>query len=317
MPFAYFYLFFIQKWLQDVQILVSRNIFGLTLAKTIHLWHRWHGKETNKAECTNEELPFHRTGSYGAAAAENMCTYDLTKKIVVKFLVNGIFEPGDRGSPPTMMQPWKVAYLEALVTQDAFVYWSEIQTALRDDLNLPPREIPSIPTICRTLLNLDLTRHKASKVPSERFSPENIARRAAFVNWRRTVDPRKLYFVDKTVIQHSDGRRTNGRCHTNNNVPLISNRGDEREKMSVLSVICYNQGVLGAYPIDGSLNRVQFNYGNSLFSSFNWTWLFFGDGIILVAKNIPLVKLPPYSYDFNPIESLGFQEVMWEGGLSF
>ena len=32
--------------------------------------------------------------------------------------------------------------------------------------------------------------------------------------------------------------------------------------------------------------------------------------IILVAKNIPLVKLPPYSYDFNPIETLGFQKVM-------
>ena len=55
-----------------------------------------------------------------------MCTYDVTKKIVDKFLVNGIFEPGDRGSPPTMMQPWKVAYLEALVTHDPFVYLSEI-----------------------------------------------------------------------------------------------------------------------------------------------------------------------------------------------
>ena len=77
-----------------------------------------------------------------------MCTYNATKKIVDKFLVNGIFEPGDRGSPPTMMQPWKVAYLEALVTHDPFIYLSEIQTALRDDLNLPPREIPSIPTIC-------------------------------------------------------------------------------------------------------------------------------------------------------------------------
>ena len=60
MPFAYFYLFFIKNWLRDVQILVSPDIFGLTLAKTIRLWHRWHGKATNKAECTNEELPFHR-----------------------------------------------------------------------------------------------------------------------------------------------------------------------------------------------------------------------------------------------------------------
>ena len=257
---------------------------------------------------------FFRTGSYGAAAAENMCTYDVAKKIVDKFLTNGIFDPGDRGSPPTMMQPWKVAYLEALVTHDPFVYLSEIQTALRDDLNLPPREIPSVPTICRTLLDLDLTRHKASKVPSERFSPENIARRAAFVNWRRTVDPRKLYFVDETAIQLSDGRRTYGRCHTNNNVPLISNRGDEREKMSVLSVICYNHGVLGAYPIHGSFNRVQFNYG--IIHYFlplieRDSFLVMDNAsihnerelrIILAAKNITLVKLPPYSYDFNPIE---------------
>ena len=36
-PFAYFYFFFIKKWPQDIEILVSRNFFGLTLAKTIRL----------------------------------------------------------------------------------------------------------------------------------------------------------------------------------------------------------------------------------------------------------------------------------------
>ena len=225
--------------------------------------------------------------------------------------MNGIFEPGDRGSPPTMMQPWKVAYLEALGTHVSFVYLSEIQTALRDDLNLSPREIPSLPTICRTLLDIDLTRHKASKVPSERFSPENIARRAAFVNWRRNVDPRKLYFVDETAIQLSDGRRTNGRCHTNNNVPLISNRGDEGAKMSLLSVICYNHGVLGAY------QSLEASTGFSLIRVYflplieRDSFLVMDNAsihnerqlkIILAAKNITLVKLPPYSYDFNPIE---------------
>ena len=227
-----------------------------------------------------------------------MCSFDVTKKIVDKFLMNGIFDPGDRGSPPTMMQPWKVAYLGAL----------------RDDLKLPPRELPSLPTICRTLLDLDLIRHKASQVPSERFSPENIARRAAFVNWRRTVDPRKLYFVDETAIELSDGRGTNRRCHTNNNVLLISNRGDEKEKMSVLIVICYNHGVLGAYPVHGSFNKVQFNYGvTHYFLSLIEHDSFLGMDnaslhnerelrIILPAKNITLLKLPPYSYDINPIE---------------
>ena len=56
---------------------------------------------------------FH-TGSYGAAAVENMCTYDAARNIIDKFLRTGLFDPGDRGSPLTIMQPWKVAYLEAL-----------------------------------------------------------------------------------------------------------------------------------------------------------------------------------------------------------
>jgi len=255
-----------------------------------------------------------QSGSYGVAAAENKCTYDAARKIVDKFLTTGLFDPGGRGSPPTIMQPWKVAYLEALVTHDPFMYLSEIQTALRDDLNLPPVEIPSIPTICRTLVNLDLTRHKASKVPLERFTPENIARRTAFINWRRTVDPRKLYFIDETAIQLADGVRTTGRCHTNGNIPLVTSRADEREKMSVLSAIGYNEGVLGAYPIYGSFNRIQFNYGmreyfiplippNSFLVMDNASIHNERDLVnLLVPRNITLVKLPPYSYDFNPIE---------------
>ena len=98
------------------------------------------------------------------------CTYDSARNIVDKFSMTGLFNRGGRGSPQRIMQPWKVAYLEALVTHDPFMYLSEIQKALRDNLNLPAAEIPSIPTICRTLISLDLTRHKAAKVPLERFN---------------------------------------------------------------------------------------------------------------------------------------------------
>lgn len=255
-----------------------------------------------------------QTGSFAAAANENFCTYDAARSITQKFLTTGLFDPGGRGSPPTKMQPWKIAYLEALITHDPFLYLTEIQKALRDDLNLPPGEVPSIPTICRTLHDLDLTRHKASKVPLERFRPENIARRTAFVNWRRLVDPRKLYFVDETAIQLANGVRAFGRCHTNGNVPLVTNRGDEREKMSVLSMVGYDGGVLGAYPVYGSFNRVQFNYGMAHYFVPlipNDSFLVMDNASIhneldllnmLAPKNITLVKLPPYSYDFNPIE---------------
>ena len=85
-------------------------------------------------------------------------------------------------------------------------------------------------------------------------------------------------------------------------------------KMSVLSVIGYDSGIIGAYPIHGSFNRLQFNYGMTQYfvpliprDSFlvmdNASIHNERDLInILAPKNITLVKLPPYSYDFNPIE---------------
>ena len=92
------------------------------------------------------------------------------------------------------------------------------------------------------------------------------------MEWRRTVDLRKLSFVDETAIQLVNGVRTTGQCHTNSNVPGVKNRGDERVKMSVLSVIGYDRGIIGAYPIHGSFNRLQFNYGyDTIFCSFNST----------------------------------------------
>ena len=84
--------------------------------------------------------------------------------------------------------------------------------------------------------------------------------------------------------------------------------------MPVLNMICYNHGVLAAYPIHGSFNRVQFNYGVTQYffpliehDSF---LVMDNDSIhneqelrnILAPKNITLVTLQPYSYDLNPIE---------------
>ena len=45
------------------------------------------------------------------------CTYDVTKKIVDKFLVTGTFEAGDDATLKMMMQSWKAAFLRELATQ--------------------------------------------------------------------------------------------------------------------------------------------------------------------------------------------------------
>ena len=99
------------------------------------------------------------------------------------------------------MDSWKVAYLESLVCHDPFMYLSQMRQAPRDYLQWEIIEVPSIPTICKRLQNVDWTQHKALKVLLGRFTEVNIARRSAFVNWRRIVAPRRLYFVDETAVQ--------------------------------------------------------------------------------------------------------------------
>ena len=55
-----------------------------------------------------------RTGCCGAAAAENVYLQRGTKH-VGKILTPGIFYPAGGGSPQTIMQPWKVAYLIIII----------------------------------------------------------------------------------------------------------------------------------------------------------------------------------------------------------
>ena len=52
-----------------------------------------------------------RTGCYGCAAAAENVYLQRGAKHVGKFLPPGLFDPEGRGSPQTIMQPWKVAYL--------------------------------------------------------------------------------------------------------------------------------------------------------------------------------------------------------------
>ena len=79
------------------------------------------------------------------------------------------------------MQPFMVAYLEAMIFVNPFLYLEEMQGRLRADLNLLPHEVPSVPVICRTLHDLNLTKHKSTKVPQERFTPYNLVRRQAYI----------------------------------------------------------------------------------------------------------------------------------------
>ena len=58
-----------------------------------------------------------------------------------------------------------------MVLVNPFLCLEEMQDRLMTDLNLLPNEVPSVPVICRTLYELDLSKQKSSKVPQERFTP--------------------------------------------------------------------------------------------------------------------------------------------------
>ena len=58
-----------------------------------------------------------------------------------------------------------------MVLVNPFLYLEEMQDRQMTDLNLLPNEVPSVPVICRTLHELNLSKHKSTKVLQERFTP--------------------------------------------------------------------------------------------------------------------------------------------------
>lgn len=255
-----------------------------------------------------------QTGNKSATAKQNLCSIGVVTKITEKFMVTGNCTPGERGRPQPLMDVWMKIYLEILVTVYPFMHLTEMQRLMRTELNLQPHEVPSITLICRTLNDLDLKRHKATKVALERFTPLNMDRRRAFFQWRSMVDPRRVYFVDETGFEIDLDLRTIGRYHTNDSLPSYERKSDARIKMSVLAIIGFDQGVIGVYPIHGSYNRLSFN---NVMSRFFLPLVPPGSYIVmdnasihndadmanmLRPLNMTLVKLPTYSYDLNPIE---------------
>lgn len=259
---------------------------------------------------------FSATGSFAASARDNRVAYNTARSICEKFMATGNCQPGVRGSPPKKMEPFIEAYLEALIFVNPFLYLEEMQARLRNDLNLLPHEVPSVSVICKTLHGLNLTRHKSVKIPQERFTPYNLVRRQAFIQWRNRMDPSKLFFGDETAFNKLTDVRSIGRCSVGDVVHSVEPKRDVREKISAFSVVGYNAGVVNTYPLDGSFNAVSLTNAieHHFLPHLPWNSFLVLDNAsihdeaaiqtLLARKNITLVKLPTYSFDLNPIESI-------------
>ena len=97
-----------------------------------------------------------------------------------------------------VMKDYVQLYIEFMLAINPKLYLSEIRDNLRHHLGLNGRDLPSITAIHDFLTLQRFTRKKCSKIALERFSQANMLRRQAFISWRQTIDPRKLFFVDQT-----------------------------------------------------------------------------------------------------------------------
>ena len=84
---------------------------------------------------------------------------------------------------PRQMTWWKAAYLEALVRMYPTLYLRELQQILASDFHLAPGDVPSIASIAKLFIRL-----------------RNLHCRQLHFQWRRTVDPAKVYFFGRDEL---------------------------------------------------------------------------------------------------------------------
>ena len=205
-------------------------------------------------------------------------------------------------------------YIQAIVIIYPTLYVREIQQMVATDLNLAPNDVPSLSFISKLLSSLDITRKKCTKVAIERFSPYIQQMRQLFIQWRRTVDPRLLYFFDETGFSPETDHREMGRMESGFPLPSYDRKASERTTHSALGVVGYQEGVLMVVPIEGNFTADLVNdvISTQILPLLPRNSFLIADNAsvhndinlarILIQRNITLVKLPGYSYDLNPIE---------------
>lgn len=210
---------------------------------------------------------------------------------------------------------WMEAYLEALVRFYPTIYLRELQEILANDFQLGPHEVPSMAAIARLFTKLKITRKKCVHVAKERMSPHNRYCRQLYFQWRRTIDPSRVYFFDETHFNFETGERDYGRTDSGLACPSFREKGRARAgKYSTLAVCGFTEGVIQAIPVAGTLTAelVTEIIENQVLPLLPRNSFLVADNAsvhnevalcrILARKNITLVKLPAYSYDLNPIE---------------
>ena len=135
-----------------------------------------------------------RTNSFLAIATQCKVSRMTVKRIVHKYRQQVSLKAGVGGNDHvTAMKDYVQVYIKFMLMINPELYLSEIRDNLARDLRLNGPDLPSLVTIHRFITQEGLTRKKCRRVAIERFTPENLMKRKAFIAWRKTVDS-EIYF---------------------------------------------------------------------------------------------------------------------------
>ena len=255
------------------------------------------------------------TQSIAVTARRCKVSYNCVSNLVELFQQKATLTAQTAGNTrPKSIPVFLEMYIQAIVIIYPTMYIREIQQMVADDFNLAPNLVPSCSFISKLLSRLEITRKKCTRVAIERFSPYIQQRRQDFINWRRTVDPRLLYFFDETGFSPETDHRKMGRMESGFPLPSYERKGSESTTHSALGVVGYTEGVLMVVTIEGNFNTDLVNdvISRQILPLLPRNCFLVADNAsvhndinlanILAPRNITLVKLPAYSYDLNPIE---------------
>ena len=142
------------------------------------------------------------TNSFLATATQCKVSIMTVKRIVHKYRQQVSLKAGVGGNHHvTAMKDYVQVYIKSMLMINPKLYLSEIRDNVARDLRLNGPDLPSLVTIHMFIKQEGFTRKKCTRVAIERFTPENLMKRKAFIAWRKTVDPRNLFFVKETGFE--------------------------------------------------------------------------------------------------------------------
>ncbi|MDZ4877539.1 MAG: IS630 family transposase ISMae26 [Chroococcidiopsis cubana SAG 39.79] len=255
------------------------------------------------------EAKHKRNESIGQLAERFGVSYSFVSRLLKRYEATASVEPTPHGGgKPPLLNSQQIEILSQLVEEDNDATLQQLSVRLAEKTGIKV----SIPTICRLLQRLELTRKKKTLHADEAQSERVQKLRREYWTTIGEVCLKDLVFIDETGVNLAMTRRyarakKGKRAYSNS--PY--NRGHNITMIGAISTSCF----LAPFTFEGWTNKEAFlTYVTQVLVPELWA------GACVVMDNLPAHKaikvrvaiesvgakvkfLSPYSPDFNPIEN--------------